>query len=105
MLSISTSVSQMLSSIGGGIQNNQMLELMVALLILMSMMEQQRDGNTGGSALGQLGAGVSASSFSYSSVSVSTQITSIEYTQGQINQINLGNSPPGGTRPKLDAIG
>lgn len=105
MLGISSSVSQMLSSIGGGGQGNQMLEMMITLLILMSMLEQQRGcGGQVGSSLGKLGgAGGGFSSLSYSSTTISTQVTSLSYTQLQVTQLGSGSNPVGGANtPKFD---
>lgn len=105
-LSVSSSVSQLLSSIGGGVQDNKMLELMIALLIIMSLLEQQRSGGGGSDALGKLagtGTGYSSTSIWYSSTVVSTQFTSLSYTQLQVNQIGVGNEA-GGAAPQIDTI-
>lgn len=103
MLSISTSVSQMLSSIGGGVQNNAMLEMMIALLVILSMLDQQRAGNAGMNAMGGLGAGMSSSNISFSSTTISTQYNAFEYTQLTVNQIAVGNKSVGGaSAPRFD---
>jgi|CXWL01.1.fsa_nt_gi hypothetical protein len=104
-MSVSSSVSQLLSSIGGGVQNNKMLEMMIALLIIMSLLEQQKGGGSGSDALsklGGLGSGMSSSGISYSSTVVSTQTTSISYTQLQVNQISGGHQAGGATQPQID---
>ncbi len=105
-MGISSSVSQLLSSIGGGAQNNKMLEMMIALLIIMSLLEQQKQGGEGGSdalsKLSGLGSGMSSSNISYSSTVVTTQSTSLTYTQLQVNQISGGNEAGGATQPQID---
>lgn len=101
-LSISSSVSQMMKSVG--VQNSQMLELMIALMVLMAMLEQQRGGG-GADALSELGKSGSAMSTLNSSISstmISSQHTSISYTQTNITQINFssggGNGADGQSR-------
>lgn len=109
-LSVSSSVSQLLTSIGGGVENNKMLELMIALLIIMSMLDQQRGSGGGSDALSKLGgmgsgmssSGIAYSSMSYSSTVISTQYTSLSYTQLQVNQIGAGGEAGGAAPPQID---
>ena len=105
-MGVSSSVSQLLSSIGGGVQGNKMLEMMIALLIIMSLLEQQKQGGGGGSdalsKLSGLGSGMSSSNISYSSTVVTTQSASLTYTQLQVNQISGGNEAGGTTQPQID---
>ncbi len=85
-LSISSNVSQLLNSIGGGVQDNKMLELMIALMIIMALLGQQQGGTSQGSeasALDRLGGastGLQINSSSYSSSSISYQHTSITFS-------------------------
>lgn len=99
-MSISSSVSQMLQSMG--VQNSQMLEMMIALLIIMSLLEQQRGGGST-DALEQLGkSGQGMASFaSSSSTFISAQMTSISISQTNVTQIGCaggGNGAEGQTQ-------
>ena len=102
-LGINNSISQMLRGIG--LENNKMLELMIALMIIMAMLDQQQQGGGGASpldALQKLGAGgsggassVQFSSSSYSSTSISMQYTSISYTSSAAETFGAISQPEG----------
>jgi hypothetical protein len=101
--SISSSVSQMLKS--AGVQNSQMLEMMIALMIIMSLLEQQRGGGSG-DALDQLakaGQGL-AGLAGDSSTFVFTQSSSISITQTNVTQIGCagGNASGAEGQPQID---
>jgi len=98
-MGVRSSVSQMLSSVG--VQDNQMLQMMIALLIMMSLLEQQKSGG-GSDALSQLmGSSLSqaSSSASYSYTYVSTESFSYSYTQ--FSQIS-GAADAGASEPQID---
>jgi hypothetical protein len=104
-LEVGAGVSQLLGAIGGGVENNKMLEMMIALLIIMSLLDQQRSGGGAADALsklGELGSQFSSSNISYSSTVVSTQHTSISYTQLNVNQVNQSHQAGGANPPKID---
>jgi hypothetical protein len=102
-LGINNSISQMLRGIG--LENNKMLELMIALMIIMAMLDQQQQGGGGASpldALQKLGAGgsggassVQFSSSSYSSTSISMQYSSISYTSSAAETFGAISQPEG----------
>jgi hypothetical protein len=104
-LGINNSISQMLRGIGGGLENNKMLEMMIALMIIMAMLDQQQQGGGGTSpldALQKLGAGgsggagsVQFSSSSYSSTSISMQNTSISFTSSAAETFGAISQPDG----------
>lgn len=100
--SISSSVSQMLKS--AGVQNSQMLEMMIALMIIMSLLEQQRSGGSG-DALDQLakaGQGL-AGLAGDSSTFVFTQSSSISITQTNVTQIGCAGGSSGAEgQPQID---
>lgn len=90
VLQINTSVSQMLASIGHGVQGNQMLELMIALLILMTLLEQQSTSGSMGRTPFQ---GVQNLEFSSVSASLSaTQISTTSLTFHQLQAIESGGA-------------
>ena len=98
-MGISSSVSQMLSSMG--VQDNQMLQMMIALMIMMSLLEQQKSGG-GSDALSQLmgsAQNLASSSASYSYTYVSTESFSYSYTQ--FSQIS-GSADAGANQPQID---
>ena len=103
-LEVGAGVSQLLGAIGGGVENNKMLEMMIALLIIMSLLEQQRSG--GGtdalSKLADLGSQFSSSNILYSSTVVSTQHTSISWTQINVNQVNQSQHAGGTDSRQID---
>jgi hypothetical protein len=102
-LGISTSVSQLLNSVG--VQNNQMLEMMIALLIIISLLEQQRSGGDGSTALSMLGgsgSGMTSSTVSFSSTVVSTHFSSMTYSEMQVNQMSGGNQAGNANPPQID---
>ena len=54
---VPSAVAQLLQSIGGGIENDKLLKLLIAALILLALLEQQQeDLASAGKALAQLGA-------------------------------------------------
>ena len=76
---IHSQVNAMLSSLGGGLENNQMLRLLIALMILDALLTgQQGDGSSGGSALlgalGQLGSNQNELAMQIESTSLTVEI-------------------------------
>ncbi len=55
--SINSSVSQLLQSVGGGLENDQLLKLLIAALILMALLQQQQESTAGLENLTRQGAG------------------------------------------------
>jgi hypothetical protein len=88
-------VSQMLQALGGGAQNDQLLQLLVTLLILATMLqESQNTQSAADSLLSGLGRGQLLQS--YQSISITTtQITwQTQYTTGAADSAN--------SQPNLD---
>lgn len=76
---VSFAVSSMMQSIGGGIQNDKMLRMMIALMIIMALLEQQQGESQQGADSGeQLGNGTNGQGVSFSLYSSSTTITTQE---------------------------
>jgi len=75
---ISAAVSELFKSIGGGVENDQMLRTLIVLLVLMALLEKpQANGTAASSALNQLGNGSGGSQF----LSVASSSTTIEIQQ------------------------
>jgi len=100
MSGVTSAISDMLSSIGGGLEKDQMLKAMIALLIMAAMLQEMFGGGNGdGQSLQSLGNGrgdavqgmaMNASSFSFEYTSIS--FSSTTFTQsGEIGGVeNLG---------------
>lgn len=79
MSSVSMQVGEMMQSIGGGAENDKMLQMMIALMIFMSILQNQnQSGGQGSDMLSQLGGG-SFQSVEMSSVSISSSTTTMSY--------------------------
>lgn len=94
MLTINTQVAQLLQSIGGGVQNNQSLQLMIALLILLALLQQpQRSQRTAADAwIDLLGRGAAGLQRFSGFTSQMTSSTSISFEQTSIAvELTLGS--------------
>ncbi len=91
IMNLASQVTQMLSSLGGGLENDKMMRMMIALIILMALMNEQQEGGSqqegaqgAGRGLAQSG-GSGDQSFIYQSYSVTsisiqqTSYTSVAY--------------------------
>ena len=79
MVNLGNQISQLLQGIGGGMENNKMLQLMIGLLILLTLLEGSSKG--GGSAADALsGLGGAAGRGNYVSFEASTTSITIEHT-------------------------
>lgn len=77
---IHSAVSQMLQSVGGGIENNKMLQMLIALMILLALLEQaEGQDKAAREALAELGTRRGGQQQFFSAYSSSTTI-SWEYT-------------------------
>jgi len=102
---VSAAVGELLKAIGGGVENDQALRMLVVLFILMALLEkpQVHDG-AANAALQQLGntgnAGTRFVSLSSSSTTIEIQqsSTTVVYgsVEGQSAPSKTGVSPPGG---------
>lgn len=87
---IHAAVSQMLSRVGGGLQNDKMLQMLIGLIILLALLrEMQGGGNSALGALAQLGQGGSQTP---SGVLLFSQ-TTIEIQQTTSNAAFGGDQP------------
>lgn len=85
IMNFASQVTQMLSSIGGGLENDKMLRMMIGLLILMALLNEQQGGGSQGNGAQAAGLGLPQSGGgdqtllyqSYSATSISIQQTSI----------------------------
>ena len=101
---VPSAVTQLLQSIGGGIENNKLLRLLITALILLALLEQQQeDLASAGKALAQLGARAGDQSqfigiFSSSTtISIQQTTTTVMFNTGGSAALNTGN---GGTSPE-----
>ena len=77
---IHAAVSQMLRSVGGGVENDKMLQMLIALLILLTLLEQSQSQDTAArDALAQLGTRRDSQTQFISGYASSTTMT-FEYT-------------------------
>lgn len=72
-----TAVASMMQSIGGGIENDKLLKLLLATLIIMALLEQQQEQMqaAGEGGLAQLGRGAGGQGGAFSLFASSTSIT------------------------------
>lgn len=70
-------VSTMMQSIGGGVENDRLMRMLIALMIILSLLQelQEGQGQSGGNQLAQLGNGANSSSSYIGIFSSSTTIT------------------------------
>ncbi|MEK6798248.1 MAG: hypothetical protein AABZ12_04730 [Planctomycetota bacterium] len=96
--SVNMQVSQMLSSIGGGVQGDKTLEMMIALLILLALLQQSTTAQQSSAGLlDTLGRGKSsAPQVAYSSST---------YVAYHTTQINIGASAGQEANPSADGDG
>lgn len=105
---ISSSVTQLLQSVGGGLENDKLLRLLIALLVLMAMLDNLKEGGQRAtSALPELGSrGYSGGGFiaSYSSsvTTVSVQQTYATAMPSEYAGASGGSSQ--GTGTELDTV-
>ena len=73
-------VSTMMQSIGGGVENNRLMRMLIALMIILSLLQGQQEAQsqTGGNELAQLGNGANRS-FSY--IGIFSSSTTIIFQQ------------------------
>ena len=101
---VPSAVAQLLQSIGGGIENDKLLKLLITALILLTLLEQQQeDLASAGKALAQLGArsgdqsqfiGIFTSS---TTISIQQTTTTVMFGTGGSEALNTGG---GGTSPE-----
>lgn len=89
-------VSTMMQSIGGGVENDRMMRMLIALMIILSLLQNQQEGQSqsGGNELAQLGSGTNSSS-SYigifsSSTTIIFQQTTTEVSMNSHEQYAAG---------------
>jgi hypothetical protein len=103
-LMVSSSVQQLLQSVGNGLESNKMLEMIVTLLVLLAMLEQQRSGSASMDLLEGLSGRMSGRneySMSLVSTSVSVQTQSLSITHFQSSQGCADASTPA-SEPRFD---
>jgi hypothetical protein len=87
---VTTAVSEMLSSIGGGLENDQMLKALIALMIIAAMLQQMLEGESsaeqGLRALGSRRGHNAAEGMASSASFVSIQYTSMSVSMTSFNQ-------------------
>ena len=83
-------VSTMMQSIGGGVENDRMMRMLIALMIILSLLQNQQEaqGRSGGNELAQLGNGANSSS---SYIGIFTSSTTIIFQQ-TTTVVSLGRS-------------
>ena len=98
---IDTAVTQLLQSVGGGVENDKLLQLMIALLILLTMLghqqEQQAESHNTWRGFGSGNTGTSSFAGLYSSttsVSVEQSYTSGILTDGYSAPASGGDAQP-----------
>jgi hypothetical protein len=104
LANVSAAVSELFKAIGGSVENDQTLRLLIVLLILMALLQKpQTDGATANTALDQLGNGANGGSQFISMVSSSTTIA-IQQSSTTIVSANLdGSSLP--SKPEVPPVG
>ena len=104
-----SAVSEMLQSVGGGVENDKTLRMLIALLILLAMLENQNDAMKGASeALRTIGSGSGSRGAYFASYSSSVTTISIEqsYSSVVISDASGGVSDPSlGSGTQLDIVG
>ncbi len=93
MSRVQTAVSEMLRNVGGGVESNKALQMLIALVILLALMESsQNAAASSGSGLEQLGAGRGSGAEFISLYSSSTTITfeqsTTTLTVGSVDGLN-----------------
>ena len=108
LLQVQSSVQVMLQSIGGGVENDQVLKMLIGLLILMALLQNpdQSESSLQRSldALGQLGVGASGGG----QVGVSfefQQTTSITMISQQYESVRIDGATGPSTGGSLDTVG
>jgi hypothetical protein len=92
---IHSAVSQLLQSVGGGVENDKMLRMLIALLILLALLDNSQPQTEGAqNALAQLGSrGNSQSQFLYayqSSTTISMEYTTTTWVAGNLSSYGTG---------------
>ncbi len=82
MLNVNTQVVELLSNVGGSAQGNQTLQMLIALLILMTLLQQSQNGNgrSADALLDMLSRGAGGSHLQMSSTFISIQQTTTSFT-------------------------
>lgn len=105
---INMAVSKMLQDIGGGVQNNKVLQLLIALLILMALLQnmtQQGGGQSGGFSGGDGSSEQDAAqllSHTMSSNSITIEQTSISITNSFSGTYDASGGQSQSTGQQLD---
>ena len=108
LLQVQSSVQVMLQSIGGGVEDDQNLKMLIGLLILMALLQNPEQSESSFQrsldALGQLGGGASGGgqvgfSFEFQ------QTTSITMISEQYQSIRIEGATNSGMGQSLDAVG
>ena len=94
---IHSAVSQLLQSVGGGVENDKMLRMLIALLILLALLDNSQPQAEGAqNALAQLGSrGNGQSQFLYaytSSTTISFEYTTTTWVAGNLSSYDAGGS-------------
>ncbi len=92
--SVNTSVTQMLQSIGGGVENDQMLKMLIGLMILLSLLGSQQEEGEGGSQsqMGQMGMESSSQSQYVGIFASSTTVSMQQSSTTMISSSDAGMS-------------
>jgi len=89
-------VSTMMQSIGGGVENDRLMRMLIALMIILSLLQGQQEAQsqTGGNGLAQLGSGVNGRSsyigFFSSSTTIIFQQTTTQVSLSSYEQYAAG---------------
>jgi len=110
LVSMNNEISQLLQSIGGGVENNKMLQLMIGLLILLTLLQgSAKTGQSAADALSTLGASGGGRgtyiSFAASTTSITIEQTSVTMTASAADTLAAaqGNAQPQNHRIDLAA--
>ncbi len=102
---VGVAVSNMLQSIGGGVENDQMLKALIALMIIAALLQQTTEGGKSSSeslrALGN-GRGEAVQGMATNASFVSIEHTSISINSTSISQTNGGFDGGGQLGGELD---
>lgn len=104
-LQITQQISQMLKSVGGGLENDQTLQMVIGLLILMAMMSQSQRTHAPAADLSNLsaqaGRGTAISAYSsYTSISITS--AEMSFTASASETYAAISSPAQTQQPRFD---
>jgi hypothetical protein len=106
-LHINAAVSQLLQGIGGGAENNKTLQMLIALLILVALLDSSQQPTASAGSLDALASGIGQggySGFSMSSTTITIEQSSMIYRSSGAESLGAAENPaaPGS---RLDLVG